>query len=449
MDASGSKSGLVGLLRGTRGLPELPGRMRRPAVFALLFWCVLAFTSASYAFGPHPEGAGFGFLPVALGVAALAAAWLALPWDSRAGRRRKLAAPAFLACALGVGILTGSVWTMGLYAVSLANGVLLFGFGRGIAFAAAVLPVVFANYLLLLAELSPGRNLVPDALLLTAAWVPVAAFVIGVCAAIAEAVRRREEAQGLLAELGTAHSELAAAHAELGRHAERARELAVAEERARMAREIHDSVGHHLTVVNLQLQNALRLEERRPEQAWEQVKEAKRFTLEALSEVRRSVRALKPLALEERGGAGALAALARSFRGSGPEVRFVVEGEERGLPEGVALALYRALQEGLTNAIRHSGARRVTGTLSFGEERVRLRVADDGAGTPGGARGPGRTLGGGFGLAALRERAEALGGAARFGNAEGGGFVLDVELPMSEPPGGLPDGNTGRDGASS
>lgn len=90
------------------------------------------------------------------------------------------------------------------------------------------------------------------------------------------------------------------------------------------------------------------------------------------------------------------------------EVRFELTGEERGLPEEVELALYRAMQEGLTNALRHSGARRVTASLVFEEERVELTVIDDGKGATQGGNLV-EALDEGFGLKALKERAESLG----------------------------------------
>jgi hypothetical protein len=130
------------------------------------------------------------------------------------------------------------------------------------------------------------------------------------------------------------------------------------------------------------------------------------------------------LALEERAGPEALAALARSFEGTGLDIRFTVEGSERKLPGEAELTLYRALQEGLTNALRHSNARRVTASLAFREESVSLTVADDGEGSPEGASEKG------FGLATLGERAEALGGVLSAGNAPEGGFVVRVELPL-------------------
>ena len=407
-------------------MPELP---RRPAIFALLFWSTLLVACVSYVFSLNREEHRFGPLLVALAVAAVAAAWVALPWDPRASRLRKLAAPAFLLCALAAGYFAGSVWLLGVYAAALANGVFIFGFGKGIGYAAVVLATVFGNYLMLLSmrysELD--SSITVDAVVLTAIWVPVAVFVIGVCAAIAEAVGRREEARTLLDELRTSHTELEEAHAELGRRAARARELAIGEERARMAREVHDSVGHHLTAINLQLQSAARFWENDQERARERVLEGRQLALRALAEVRRSVKALKPPALEERSGPGALSALARSFEGTGLDVRFSVLGERRTLPEGVELALYRAMQEGLSNAAKHSNGRQVRARLVFGEDRVGLEVVDDGDGAPRGAPDDG------FGLRALSERVEALGGTVATGGRPEGGFALGIALPTGQP----------------
>ena len=391
--------------------------MRRPGVFALLFWSVLAVTCVSYAFGLYRQDSASGPLPVSLTAAALVAGWVALPWDPRAGRWRKLVSLLFPFGVLALGSLAGSVWPLGLYAIPFANGVFAFGFVRGCVHAGAVLPVIFVHYAHLLGDLYPGREgVVPQALLLAVLWVPVAVFLIGVCATILEAVGRREETQNLLADLE-------AAHAKLEFQAGRTRELAISEERARMAREVHDSVGHHLTAIHLQLQNAQRFRDGNPERAWKKVSEARELALSALSEVRRSVRALRPPALEERSGPGALAALTRGFDGGGPEVRFVVGGERRPLPEKVELVLYRAMQEGLANAARHADARTVRATLTYADGAVGLVVADDGRGA--GDAG----CGDGFGLAGLEERVAALGGGFSAGDGPGGGFRLEVRLP--------------------
>jgi signal transduction histidine kinase len=159
------------------------------------------------------------------------------------------------------------------YAVVVANGMFLFAFRKGIAYAVATGPVLFANALVV-----DGLR---TAAVVTAMSLPFAVFMVGICAVVVEATRGKERTQELLEELESANEELK-------RHATRVRELSVSEERARMAREIHDSVGHYLTVINLQLQNARRFKEMRPEEAWEEVEGARELALEALAEVRRA-----------------------------------------------------------------------------------------------------------------------------------------------------------------
>ncbi len=393
-----------------RAFSEPRAEPGRPLIFDLLFWAFFAVTYASYLRDTAPR---FGVVPVSLAMGALAAVWAVLPWSPRVPRRRMLAAPAFLVVTFAVGCLTGLSWSNAFYSISVANGVFLFGFARGLVYAAALLPVIFSNYLL--ARPAWGFE---QAALITAWEIPTFAFVTGICAPILRATERQKQTQALLAELESAH-------AELKRYAARARELAISEERARMAREMHDTVGHYLTVVNVQLEAAGKLMDRDPSRAKAEVDKAKTLASEALSEVRRSVRALKPLAVEERTGAGALRALIRGFEGTGPAVSFDVVGEERELAPEAELVLYRALQEGLTNALRHSNARHVRATLAFENGGARLTVSDDGEGVPEGTPP-------GFGLSGLRERAAALGGGMRTGNAPEGGFALEVRLPVGE-----------------
>ena len=393
-----------------RAVSEPRAGSGRPLIFDLLFWGFFAITYASYLTATERA---FGVVPVSLAMGVLAAVWAVLPWSPRVPRRRMLAAPAFLVATFVVGCLTGLTWSNAFYSISVANGVFLFGFGRGLVYAAALLPVIFSNYLVA----RPAWTF-EQAAEITAWEIPTFAFVTGICAPILRATARQEQTQALLAELESAH-------AELKRHSVKVRELAISEERARMAREIHDTVGHYLTVVNVQLEAAGKLMDRDPNRAKSEVEKAKTLASEALGEVRRSVSALKPLAVEERTGAGALRALIRGFEGTGPAVSFDVTGEERELPPETELVLYRALQEGLTNALRHSGARRVHVALAFDNGGVRITVSDDGDGVP--AEKPP-----GFGLSGLKERAASLGGEARAGNAPDGGFALEVELPVGE-----------------
>jgi signal transduction histidine kinase len=388
----------------------------RPAILNVLFWCSLLVTYVFHVSGLFVDDVKlwFGPVPFTLVMGVLGALWLALPWDPRASLRRKLVAPGFMLVLFAlIFVLTDGGWFVLIFPFVFANATFLFGIRGSIAYAALPLAISFVS---IWTFPYPGSD-VRDAFRNTAGLAVLAVFAIGICAAMVEARRRREETEDLL-------EELASAHAELERYAERVKELTVAQERARMSREMHDSLGHYLTVINVGLENAQRFREKRPEAAWEEVEEARGLTREALSEVRRWVRALKPLALEEGAGPEAMAALARSFEGTGFDVRFAVEGAERELSGEAELTLYRALQEGLTNALRYSKARRVSASLAFGKESVSLTVADDGEGVPEGASERG------FGLATLGDRTEALGGVMSAGNAPGGGFVLRVELPM-------------------
>ncbi|MEU8379924.1 sensor histidine kinase, partial [Streptosporangium sp. NPDC048865] len=242
-----------------------------------------------------------------------------------------------------------------------------------------------------------------DGLAQVAEMAMLSVFVLGMASSTLEARRSREETRRLLG---------------------RIRELAVAEERARMAGEMHDSIGHHLTVIKMDLENAERFRERRPDAAWDEVRQAKELTVEALADARRWVRALRPLALDGRVGSAALKRLAASFDGTGITVTFEVEGTEHRLDADAELVLYRVLQEGLTNALRHAGALHVAVRLVFGEARTVLVVTDDG-------KGAGERPRRGFGLTSLTERARALGGTLTGGDSPEGGFALRAELPVA------------------
>jgi signal transduction histidine kinase len=381
--------------------------------FALFFWGYFGVTYVSYLL----DGREYGVVIVTLAFAALLICWLLLPWSPRVPWYRLLGVPAaFVAVSVALVHLTGFGLAAGLFSISVANAVFLFGSWTGLACAAGLMPLIFVDRLWSEPELG-----IVGALERTAYWIPTFVFVIGMCAMALEAVRREARAENLFAELETAHSELK-------RYAEQARELAVSEERNRVAREIHDSLGHYLTVVNVQLEAAGKLLDRDPEKAREAVARAKTSASDSLSEVRRSVRALKPLALEKRTGLEALAALARGFRGTGIAVSFEVMGQVRDLSPAAEVLLYRALEEGLTNALKYSGGSRVEAKLASEPSGVRLTVADNGRGSTGNDQGLDGT---GFGILGLEERASALSGRVSAADADGGGFVLEVELPTT------------------
>jgi signal transduction histidine kinase len=217
--------------------------------------------------------------------------------------------------------------------------------------------------------------------------------------------------------------ELEAANEKLRAAAAQTEELATTRERNRLAREIHDGVGHYLTVVKTQLDAAAALLPADPARAQATVEKAARLTAEALDDVRRSVGALRtdaaPAALD--------AALRELAAHGAPPAAVAVDGTPRQLPPAAAHALFRAAQEGLTNVRKHARATRADLRLDFRRPgTVRLEIADDGPGAP---AGPAASPSGGYGLLGLRERVELLGGRIESGRRPAGGFLLAVEVP--------------------
>lgn len=215
--------------------------------------------------------------------------------------------------------------------------------------------------------------------------------------------------------------ELATAHEQLRDHAARAERLATAQERNRVARDIHDGLGHSLTVVQMQVKAARAVLGTDPERADDVLAQAQDQSEAALAEVRRSVRALReprPVPpLPE-----ALTALAQETSATGVPTALAVSGPERDLPDETREALFRTAQEGLTNVRRHAGAGRADLVLEFAEAGVRLEVRDDGAGMT----EPSEP---GFGLVGIRERAARLGGRLDVESGPGQGCTLRVEIP--------------------
>lgn len=232
-----------------------------------------------------------------------------------------------------------------------------------------------------------------------------------------------DRAEALLSQLKEANIELQAAR-------EREKTLAVAEERVRLARDIHDGLGHHLTVLNVQLQAADKLVRRDPERAAQAIGICREVAQAALDEVRQSVAALRRTPLDGRSLDEALAALVKDFDHRSP---LVASFEQRGAPADLtpaaAQTLFRAAQEGLTNVQKHAEAANVAVVLSYDAGSASLSVLDDGRGTSGQAADE---QAGGFGLVALRERAEQLGGALRAEPRPEGGFLLELAVPTME-----------------
>lgn len=220
-------------------------------------------------------------------------------------------------------------------------------------------------------------------------------------------------------------AELRAANQKLREYAAQVEELATTQERNRLAREIHDSLGHYLTVINVQLEAARAVAGSDLPRALAALDKAQSLAREGLGDVRRSVAALRASATEERPLPAALEALAAEAQAAGLVTHVTVDGIVRPLPPPTELTLYRAAQEALTNVRKHARASRVDVRLVYGPDgRVRLSVRDNGVGAD-----PAAEANGGFGLLGLRERLLLVEGGLQVRTAPGEGFVLEVEAP--------------------
>jgi signal transduction histidine kinase len=222
-------------------------------------------------------------------------------------------------------------------------------------------------------------------------------------------------------------AEVRAAQAE--REREAAARLAVAEERARIARELHDIVAHSVSVMVLQI-GALR---HRLPRGLEQDREALQGIEDtgraALAEMRRLLGAMHDGEDAERApqpGLDSLGALVERVDRAGLPVRLRVEGDAVPLSRAVDLSAYRIVQEGLTNALKHAQASRADVTVRYGAGELELEVRDDGVGTA-------ASDGLGHGLVGVRERVKIYGGEMSASAAPEGGFVLTARLPLEAP----------------
>jgi signal transduction histidine kinase len=200
-------------------------------------------------------------------------------------------------------------------------------------------------------------------------------------------------------------------------------QLAAANERNRLAREIHDTLGHYLTVIHVQLEAARAVIGTDADRGMLAVTRAQALAKDGLTAVRQSVKALREEARVE-GVAEQIASLVDSVRDERFTAMFTSSGQPRPVSAAVALALHRTTLEALTNVRKHAEAANVEIELMFRDDgRVQLRVHDDGRGTAE------DTAGRGFGLTGIRERAEQLKGTANYRTAPSEGFTLYVELP--------------------
>ena len=300
--------------------------------------------------------------------------------------------------------------------------------GEGEAFGILVLVGVYTA-----AAHTGGRAAVAASVLAVATWILVTAgdpegiyfgglvffgILVGAPFLFGRLIRARRLREALLEERSVV----------LEREREERARAAVAEERTRIARELHDVVAHAISVIVLQARGGRRLQFEDPDEARRAFDTIERTGSEALAEMRRLLGMLRAddeeLALAPQPSLSALDALARQVTHAGLPVEVRIEGEPTELPAGVDLSAYRIVQEALTNALKHAGPTRARVSVRYGEGELQIDVEDDGSAS-------GNGDGTGHGLLGIRERVTVYGGSFEAGRRAVGGFAVRARLPYA------------------
>ncbi len=250
----------------------------------------------------------------------------------------------------------------------------------------------------------------------------VAFVIIGTCWLAGNAIRSRQ-AQADASEERAARLE---------REQRQAQQIAIAQERARIARELHDVVTHHVSVMVVQAGAARHVMQRSPAQAEEALLAVEARGREALAELRGFLgvidgRTQAPLELAPQPGTGDIEELVRGVAEAGLPVHFLARGARPELPHGIDLAAYRVVQEALTNALKYASGSPTEVVVDYRPDEIRLEVLDQGSG-----RGP--TGVSGRGLSGLRERLAVYGGRLEVGRRPSGGFAVRATIPIPAEP---------------
>lgn len=245
------------------------------------------------------------------------------------------------------------------------------------------------------------------------------AFLFSRCLTMIE--QQRDQARHLVEQIEDAHQQLQA-------HAKEAEELAVAQERNRMAREIHDTLGHYLTILAVELETALKLEEHHDDRLHKQLTQARRIARDCLAEVRHSVASLRPADPSTQSLEAALARLRAEYESALPETEITldIEGPVQSLTPELRVALFRCAQEALTNIRKHAQATKALVRVRVSENDVELTVLDNGVG----ASSLSKEHEPGFGLLGMRERLALLNGEATARAEADSGWRVEVRAPL-------------------
>lgn len=237
---------------------------------------------------------------------------------------------------------------------------------------------------------------------LEVAWL-IAAFAAG--EALRQAERRAEEAERTKEETARRRAD---------------------EERLRIARELHDSLTHQISVIKVQAEVAVHVARRRGEQVPQAVLAIQEAGREASRELRATLEALRDDGTAPPPGLDDIPELVNRFQATGLETSLTIEGSRNNVPTAVGRTAYRIVQESLTNIARHAAGGTASVRIGYRPEALTIRIDDDGTATPGTAPTPG------MGLLGMRERVTALGGRLRAEPHSEGGFTVQAELPVEQ-----------------
>jgi signal transduction histidine kinase len=260
---------------------------------------------------------------------------------------------------------------------------------------------------------------------LTMSIVLSAAAVGALGAFINEEREKKLEAQKLYDKLRISEEELKNAKEELEIYASTIEELTLLRERNRISREIHDSVGHSLSTMIIQLAAIEKIADRDGKTASEMAGNLSEFAKEALKNVRAAVKALKPREFERYQGILAIEEMIRNFKKlTEVEVIFSISKEKWELNSDQSFIIYRVVQEFLTNSVRHGKATKVNINLNFFQSHLYMRLKDNGLGC--------KDIIEGIGLKSIKERVQGGGGTVKYNSEENKGFELTLNLSREE-----------------
>jgi len=263
-------------------------------------------------------------------------------------------------------------------------------------------------------------------LLLNFAFVTIFLFVLRVFAV------QKARAEKLLLQLEQSNAALEQTHQQLQRYADEVEELAIVRERTRLARDIHDTLGHYLSLLNIQLGTMSKLYARDPANLGAEIMEARQLTRQATHEVRNAVAALRPTTITTLNLPDALAQLCHEFESTSAQTQLTLDLKAQlpEIPQDVQMAFYRTAQEALTNVRKHAHASKILLCLRCENNLLELVILNNGSNMV----DNGEQVASGFGLAGLRERFDALGGQVTYGPDELEGYRVTAQMYIAPLP---------------